>query len=177
MYCPNCGQQQVSEEMRFCSRCGLALTGLAEWLAGRAPLMPRDEAQVDPNSPRRKAFRRAGKLMFFSGALFPLFLIMSIAEGEPGPMVLPFLLFFVSLMWMLYARLFSNKTAPANKQAAAFNQAAAHPSAFGPTQARGSLPPATTTTMPPIGRHQVRTNELYQPPSVTDHTTKLLDNE
>ncbi len=34
MYCPNCGQQQVSEEMRFCSRCGLALSGLAEWLAG-----------------------------------------------------------------------------------------------------------------------------------------------
>ena len=33
MYCPNCGQQQVSGEMRFCSRCGLALTGLAEWLA------------------------------------------------------------------------------------------------------------------------------------------------
>src|SRR5689334_7647741 len=34
MYCPNCGQQQVSDEMRFCSRCGLALTGLAEWLGG-----------------------------------------------------------------------------------------------------------------------------------------------
>ena len=37
MYCPKCGQQQVSDEMRFCSRCGLALTGLAEWLGG-APL-------------------------------------------------------------------------------------------------------------------------------------------
>ena len=34
MYCPNCGQQQASNEMRFCSRCGLALSGLADWLAG-----------------------------------------------------------------------------------------------------------------------------------------------
>ena len=36
MYCPNCGQQQISDEMRFCSRCGLALSGLMEWLAGGA---------------------------------------------------------------------------------------------------------------------------------------------
>jgi len=25
MHCPKCGQQQVSDEMRFCSRCGFAL--------------------------------------------------------------------------------------------------------------------------------------------------------
>ena len=34
MYCPKCGQQQISDEMKFCSRCGLALSGLADWLAG-----------------------------------------------------------------------------------------------------------------------------------------------
>jgi hypothetical protein len=85
------------------------------------------------------------------------------------------MLFFVSLMWMLYARLFSDKTAPVKTQSGAIN--ASQPSAFGPAQGRGSLPPATTTSMPPVGRQRVRTNELYQPPSVTDHTTKLLDNE
>jgi endogenous inhibitor of DNA gyrase (YacG/DUF329 family) len=177
MYCPNCGQQQVSDEMRFCSRCGLALSELVEWLAGRAPLVLPEEAPVDANSPRRKAMRRAAKLMFFSGALFPLFLLMSIAENEPGPMAVPFFLFFASLMWMLYARLFRDKTAPVKNQTAALNQAGTHPSAFGPAQARGSLPPATTTAIPTSGRQRVRTNELYQPPSVTDHTTKLLDNE
>ena len=47
MYCPNCGQQQISEEMRFCSRCGLALSGLAEWLAGgRLPAKRVDDEQV-----------------------------------------------------------------------------------------------------------------------------------
>ena len=34
MYCPKCGQQQVSDNTRFCSRCGLPIDVLAEWLAG-----------------------------------------------------------------------------------------------------------------------------------------------
>jgi hypothetical protein len=31
--------------------------------------------------------------------------------------------------------------------------------------------------MPGFGGQQVRTNELAQPPSVTENTTRLLDNE
>ena len=168
MYCPNCGQQQISE-MRFCSRCGLAFSGLAEWLAGgRPPLQRQEEPQAPaPLSPRRKGIRRAGKLMFFSGVLFFVCLVISLAVDEGGFMVLPFLLFFVSLAMMLYARLFSDKNAPVINQ----------PAAFGPTPARGSLPPGVTMPMPAAGRQQVRTNELAQPPSVTENTTRLLDNE
>jgi hypothetical protein len=169
MYCPNCGQQQISEEMRFCSRCGLAFSGLAEWLAGgRLPLQRRDEPQAPaPLSPRRKGIRRAAKLMFFSGVLFFVCLVISIAADEGAFMVFPFLTFFVSLAMMLYARLFSDKNAPLINQ----------PAAFGPTAARGSLPPGATMPMPAAGRQHVRTNELAQPPSVTENTTRLLDNE
>ncbi len=171
MYCPNCGQQQISEEMRFCSRCGLALSGLAEWLAGgRLPAQPEPAQAPAALSPRRKGIRRAAKLMFFSGVLFPIFLIFSLAADEGIPMIIPFLLFFVSLAMMLYARLFSDKTAPVLNQAA-------HTSALGSNPARSTLPPANTAAMPGVGRQHVRTNELVQPPSVTEHTTRLLDNE
>lgn len=171
MYCPKCGQQQISEEMRFCSRCGLALSGLAEWLAGGALSVRRqDEVKVDPLSPRRKGIRRAAKLMFFSGVLIPICAIFSIAIEEGGPMILPLAVFFVALVMMLYARLFSDKTAPVNNQAA-------QTSTLGPTSTRGSLPPAATLPMPGVGRQQVSTNELAQPPSVTENTTRLLDNE
>lgn len=172
MYCPKCGQQQISEEMRFCSRCGLALSGLAEWLAGGQvlPAKRSEETQVDQMSPRRKGTRRAAKLMFFSGVLFPVFLMISIAVEEGGPMVIPFGLFFISLVMMLYARLFSDKTAPAIHQAA-------QTSALGSAPAYGSLPPAANTPIPVVVRQQVRTNELAQPPSVTENTTRLLDNE
>ena len=170
MYCPNCGQQQVSEEMRFCSRCGLALSGLAEWLAGGLPVKRADDTRVSSPSRRRKALRRAAKLMFFSVALFPIFLAISIGIDEPGPLFPPLFLFFGSLMWMAYSRLFIDDTAPMLSQPA-------QPSTFRPTQARESLPPANTTAMPDFGRQRVRTNELVEMPSVTEHTTKLLDNE
>ena len=173
MYCPNCGQQQISEEMRFCSRCGLAFSGLAEWLAGgRLPLKRLEEAQAPVAlSPRRKGIRRAAKLMFFSGVLFFIFLVISIAVEHPAPMIFPFLLFFVSLVLMLYARLFSDKNPP-------FINQAAQTSALGSMSARGSLPPpVATTAIPGTGRQHVRTNELAQPPSVTENTTRLLDNE
>ena len=172
MYCPNCGQQQISEEMRFCSRCGLALTGLSDWLAGgRLPLIRREEAQLHTNSPRRNNIRRAAKLMFFSLASFPVFLVMSIAADEPGLLVIPLIPFFISLVWMLYARLFADKYAtPAKLQAA-------ETTTFSSTPARGALPPPINVPVPGVGRNQVRTNELAQPPSVTEHTTRLLDNE
>lgn len=173
MYCPNCGQQQISDEMRFCSRCGLALSALAEWLAGgRLPARPRDEAPAPGAlSPRRKGIRRAAKLMFFSGVLFPVFLVFCLAADEGGPMVIPIILFFVSLVLMLYARLFSDKTVPAPAM-----YQAPQTSTLGSSSTRGSLPPAANMPIP-VGRQHVRTNELAQPPSVTENTTRLLDNE
>ena len=85
-------------------------------------------------------------------------------------MVIPVGIFFASVVWMLYARLFINDTAPA------VSYAAQQP-AFGSVPPRSALPPAVNNPAPNIGRQQVRTNELVQPPSVTEHTTRLLDNE
>lgn len=170
MYCPKCGQQQISEEMRFCSRCGLALSGLAEWLAGGRVVPGKRKEDVSAMSPRRKGIRRAAKLMFFSGVLFPVFLIISIAVDDGGPLIIPVAFFFIAFMMMLYARLFSDTTAPANDQAF-------QTSAFGSAPTRDALPPAANMPAPGIDRQQVRTNELVQPPSVTENTTRLLDNE
>ena len=171
MYCPNCGQQQISDDMRFCSRCGLALSGLAEWLAGgRVPATRDDDAQVATMSPRRKGIRRAAKMMFFSAVLFPVFLVISLAINHGELMVIPILTFFVALVLMLYARLFSAKTAPVNNQVA-------QTSTLNSSSTRGSLPPAANNPLPGFGRQQVRTNELAQPPSVTENTTRLLDDE
>ena len=167
MYCPNCGQQQVSGEMRFCSRCGLALTGLAEWLAGG--LLVRGSEETNTPSRQKKAVRRAAKLMFFSAVMFPIFLLMSIGIDEPGPVFIPLFFAFVAGMWMLYAKLFMDNAAPPDQ--------GTQPSAFVTPTARASLSPPTNFPMPDIGRQQVRTNELIEVPSVTEHTTRLLDDE
>lgn len=158
----------MSDEMRFCSRCGLALTGLAEWLAG-GRVQHVEQVQVAEPSPRRKHLRRAAKLMFFSGVLFPVFLAICIAIDEGGPMFIPCFVLFVSLVWMLYARLFMSKMPSVNYQAP-------QTTTLGSMPARSSLPPAISTSIP-VGRAQVRTNELAQPPSVTENTTRFFDNE
>ena len=158
MFCPRCGQQQISDEMKFCSRCGLPIRGLIEWLT-----------QVDVPSLRRKGMRRAGKLMFLGGVLFPIFLVISLAIDEGGPMIVPLLILFVSLVWMLYARFFGAETAVIKTTPAQ--------ASMGTRSEAGALPPASNNRIPRVGEQQVRTKELAEPPSVTDHTTKLLDEE
>lgn len=52
MYCPKCGQQQVSEEVRFCSRCGFTLASVRASLAveGETPATPAAAPHRDINS-------------------------------------------------------------------------------------------------------------------------------
>jgi len=161
--------------MKFCSRCGIALNGLAEWLARGALLVKRSEEPPSAAlSPRRKDIRRAGKLMFFSAVMVPVFLVISFVTDEAAPLLFPLLVFFVGLAMMLYARLFSDTAAPVNDPSL---KSAAQTSALPSSQTRSSLPPAANASFPSVGRQQTRTNELAQPPSVTENTTRLLDNE
>ena len=116
--------------------------------------------------------RRAAKLMFITGVLVPFFIALSIGIDEPGPMVFGFGLFFISSMMLLYARLFSDPTPRA------LPNHAVQPSVLGSVSPRAYLhPQAANPTMPGVGRQRVRTNELAQPPSVTENTTRLLDND
>ena len=173
MYCPNCGQQQISHEMRFCSRCGFSLSGLAEWLAGGRPALalPQETLAPPPLSRRRKAIRRAAKMMFLSGVIFPIFLVIAIAENEPGPLIVPFIIFFMSLAWMLYARLFMDPGPVVDIKHVA------QPSRLVSMPTHAPLPPASTIPIGDMRGPQVRTNELAQPPSVTEQTTRFLDKE
>ena len=161
--------------MKFCSRCGRALNGLAEWLAGgTVTAKGSEEPPSAALSRRRKDIRRAGKLMFFSAVMVPVFLVISLVIDEGAPLLFPLLVFFVGLAMMLYARLFSDTAAPVNDPSL---KNAAQTSALPSSPTRSSLPPATNMASPTLGRHPVRTNELAQPPSVTENTTRLLDNE
>lgn len=170
MFCPRCGQQQISDEMKFCSRCGLPIGGLIEWLTKvEVPARLGEESQPSFPSPRKKGMRRAGKLMFLGGVLFPIFLVISLAIDEAGPMIVPVLIFFVSLVWMLYTRFFGAETGVIKTRPAQ--------TSMGTASAAGSLPAASNIRMPRAGDQQVRTKELAEPPSVTEHTTKLLDQE
>ena len=173
MYCPKCGQQQVSDEMRFCSRCGLPFSGLAEWVAaGGVPSTSAAVQKVASRSPRRRGVRLGAKVMFFGGVLFPVVLAISLAVDEGGPMILPVLVFFVGLAIMLYSRFFGEEIPSLQSELA-------QPSRLATVSKASALPPASNIQISPgdFAQPRVKTNELAQPPSVTEHTTKLLDQE
>src|SRR5437773_1928823 len=69
MFCPRCGQQQATDSMRFCARCGFALEGSMVVLAhgGMLPHYEPAPGEKDP-SPRRKGVKQ-GALMLLLGAI------------------------------------------------------------------------------------------------------------
>ncbi len=177
MYCPRCSQQQLSEDVSFCTRCGFQLGPVKELLASGGTgqqMVSQTVAQVVPPTgrwSRRRRVRLGAKLMFFSAVLFPMFLALAVAVDEPGPLVPPLMLFLAGLAWALYAWIFVEETIPA-----APNTTTTFP---GVTTARGVQSPSSPQSLSPGGfaelpvRHP-NTAEIVQPPSVTERTTNLL---
>ena len=171
MFCPQCGQQQPSEDVRFCARCGLPLLPHASLLAGyesaaAAAVAPRAPQESRAPSSRRAAMRRGAKLMFFSVVMFPIFLGLCFLVDEPVPLFVPLTVFLTGLVWVVYARLFGEELIRVNSRAG-----------LGPGADRAALGEPQFVPAPLFNQQRGNTAEIYQPPSVTENTTKLLDKE
>jgi hypothetical protein len=162
MYCPKCGHQQVSEDMRFCSRCGFQLTGVAELLAAGG------EASVSPGQPQKRLpriSRRGARLLFFSIVTAPVFLFFSYYFDSPLPLFPTFFFFLAGLAHIFYQLIFNENMLPESQKWTGL------PSA-GTEQ---YLPPARAI---PADDLISRKTAEFGPPSVTENTTRLLrDNE
>ena len=108
--------------------------------------------------------------MFLSGVLLPIFFGLSILVDGPVPLLIPLTIFLTGLSLMLYSRIFAEETPSAGRQQV-------RPARLGTMYGGTALPPAAKPGLSSMGGEQVRTAELAQPPSVTEHTTKLLDHE
>jgi hypothetical protein len=182
MHCPQCGQQQVSGELRFCSRCGFPLAGVTELLATGGSL-PVVEAATGKkrHSPRYEGVRQ-GVIMFFLGAVIvPLLGILNSFQPHDATLLdllvpITAVLFFVGgFVRILYALIFEEGATPsAHVQNASFPYVPPVASSRLSTGARGTaLPPAQSI---PVSswRQPHNTAEIVRPPSVTENTTRLL---
>lgn len=184
MFCPNCGQRQVSNESRFCPNCGFPLEVVGEVLANggrphwRPPQQPAGPVEL---TPRQKGIRQGAMIMLTTLLVIPLLAIFGIAMlGLPGEIVA---LAAVGLpvggfLRIIYALLFeSNGPAPPAAPQPSYVPPPAIPNYLGTPQQSHALPPRQSAPIPAPARPQrYNTGELVEPPraSVTDHTTRLL---
>ena len=167
MFCPKCGQH-VPEDRRFCSRCGLSISEVLAWLERGGGLVPAEESGPGTISARRRGMRFGAKTMFWGGIAFPVFLGLSIAGDSPFPLFVPLVILLAGLSIVLYSRLFVDAT-PSQKVKPAPDVSVVAPATL------GALPPVSEAGVIGAFRREVRTAEIIQPPSVTDNTTRLLE--
>ena len=176
MHCPRCGQQQVSEETKFCSRCGFQLSLVGELLhhGGTLPQLASIEQK------RTFLNKKNGVGFSFIWLIFFLFLtaIWGILDVEElaGICAVTGIFGFVaivigSLIMLPSSRNTFYRSDLANAQATPTPLRSA-PTAHGlpaPTQQ-----PADVYAAPQGSWRSPETGELIQRGSVTDNTTKLL---
>jgi hypothetical protein len=169
MFCPKCGQQS-SAEVRFCPRCGLQLAGLAAYVAANEHV---PAGAPVPHAPvmtaRRRGMRRGAKLMFICAVLMPAAALLAFEGDAPGPLLLVMTAFLAGVAWFVYSWLFNDNVLPVGKSAGRKD--------LGVVGERPALGAPQFTPAPLFNQQRGNTAEIYQPPSVTENTTKLLDND
>ncbi len=189
MFCPKCSQTQATDDVRFCSRCGLPLEVVAAVVAngGMLPPLPQPAGidGVPPPSPRLRGVRMGGKMILLGILVLPLLVLVTEALRMPEePSIAAAVIFFLGgIVRILYALLFEDGPLRRPKPQPALagpvytpppqfaDRSWARPDAALPP-ARESIP--TDFYAPP----RVTTTEaLKPPPSVAEGTTRLLDKE
>ena len=177
MYCPRCGQQQATDSMRLCSRCGFAMEGTMQLLAHGGLLQVYEPPGEKTISPRRRGVKQGGFLMLLGALIVPVFGVM--AGFAPGRLDNVFA-FFAALsavicfvggpLRMLFAAIFE-EGAPASHH---FTPQTSY--SVPPAARPAALPPAPDAN--PVSQwRRADTGEIQPRPSVTDSTTQLLDRE
>jgi hypothetical protein len=110
MFCPQCSQEQINGQLRFCSRCGFPLRIVSQLVAGGGSLPGFDAEGNRQLSPRQKGIRLGGLLMIISAVLIPIVILMTAMKSDLAVLFFPVLLLFViGLTRLLYAYLLQER--------------------------------------------------------------------
>ena len=164
--------------MRFCARCGFLLEGAMVLLAHNGMLpryeIPGGETKI---SARRKGVKQGAMLMLIGAVLVPLLGIFS--NFAPGRISEAFLFFTAAAavlcfvggpLRMLFAALFEEGAPPPQ-----FVMPSSYQQPAIPPPVRVTALPQPTAVPTSGWRQRPQTAEIVAPPSVTDHTTRLLE--
>lgn len=179
MHCPSCGQQQINDQTKFCSRCGLPLGTVAEVVAhgGYLPQL----AQLAEINHKKPFFSKKNGVTF--GIIWFIFLTMfctAMLGILNAPEELIGIVAITGVFGAMMIIIGSLVGLPSSKPPTLIANAVPMKSdQLNPASAQAALPPQqsqpTGYYAPAIGNWR-DTNDL-QPPSVTEKTTRLLEKD
>ena len=162
--------------MRFCSRCGFPLDGVSALLANGG-ILPAVQGEPGPDSPRKKGVRQGVLTILFGLLAVPFIAVLSEELHLIPDALVPLaaVLFFMGgIVRILYAVFFQEGARPGTQKAVTPGSAAQQH--LGARAAR-ELPPQQTVPANAYVPPRARTAEIVRPPSVTEGTTCLLDEQ
>lgn len=180
VYCPRCGQEQISAETRFCSRCGFVMSGLQEIVLSGGIPQQMTPNEPKPPTPRRRGLKQGGAWFLFGIVVVSVLAVLSeIFRFNDGVVALAAVIFLLGgFIRMVFALIFESgnpaeKTLEENVYQTAQKLLKKQPTT-------NALPPQQSIPVddyaPPRAANWRDTNDL-EPSSVTDKTTKLLHKE
>ncbi|MEP6703991.1 MAG: zinc ribbon domain-containing protein, partial [Acidobacteriota bacterium] len=182
MHCPRCGQLQITEQTKFCSRCGFQL-GLVGELLQNGGFLPQ---LADLHKGKSPIFSRKNGVIF--SILWFIFWVMlmtsffGLAGADPLVGISAVFGVFTTMMLLVISFAFL-KRAPKAYELGAFQMPdPGPPASLQGNFSVGALPPQqsqpASTYMPPEGSWRAPdTGDLVRPGSVIEGTTKLLKND
>ncbi len=180
MYCPKCSQQQLSDETRFCSRCGFEFDALKKLLAENQDALTMHDAERQvrraPLSSKRDAL--LGATLMLLAAISIALLMISTETGTPlQAVIIPLLLTWGAIVSLL---LLSGHAVREVKKLFSKSASAAEPESASSlitvvsANSQQALPPVQSAPVSGLGAWRINTAELAQPQSITEHTTDSL---
>ncbi|HYO62652.1 MAG TPA: zinc ribbon domain-containing protein [Pyrinomonadaceae bacterium] len=169
MYCPRCGQQRVSDEVRYCSRCGFPLGVVTALLESGGEAAAADAGRRALTA--QQIGTRKG-LAWMAGALafFIFVAVITVMTDDFVVLMIPAAVFFVvGLIRMLYGHLLEDDAPPPARKTRAAKTTATLEGA-----PPAALPPARHNPAADFAATRAATAEMAAPPSVMEGTTKIL---
>jgi hypothetical protein len=178
MFCPQCGQQQVPGEMRFCSRCGFPLAGVTTLIStgGALPTVQQESGVL--RTPKQEGVRQGVILILLGMVLVPLVALFATQVIFAPEILIPpvaIICFVGGLMRIIYALAFQEGAPRLDPNyMPPYGTAAAPSASLGAGARNAALPPAQSV---PVPNWRTNTAEIVRPLSVTENTTRLLRDE
>ena len=172
MFCPKCSQEQVSDETRFCSRCGFTLSGVKALLADDGGGAQNIEIRKTDRSLRKRDLTIGAGLMFVFAFTVAVLTVSMPANHSSRILFLIVAWLAVSLLINLKPLIQYFMRGETNARDENHPPANASPGLFAKAEKR-SLPAAQSIPADLL-MPGAKTADFTQPPSVTEPTTNLL---